>query len=764
MTMRNDFGEVSRLTTPFDPSGDVPAWWEPLLQAAGNISIFLTAAWIQTWLESYGADFTGMWIHWEADGQVVGGCLLLERISWLRGIPLRTLHLNATGELPRPSPHAEYNDVVHVVGYQTAIAEDICKLLATRPWSRLLLSGYEAGGVCSQLAAMLPKAAVEHETKAARYVDIAGLTGLAFDKSLTGKTGTYVRRNRRWYKDVFGEITVSRAATADDARQFFAELRALHVARFVARGEPTSLADSAVVEFHHRLIERLWSSGAIDFLRVSDAQRAIGYLYNFILDGKVYVFQTGFDYGRSSKWSPGLLTHSLAIETYRSEGFREYDFLSGEALYKRTLASRSRDLHWSTVYRDRWPVALMLQARGLLRGIAGQASRLRGAAPRANPAEEEQTDLQPTARQPASEPAVARVPQVPASLGSKSPGSPQVSVVIPSYNSAATLAATLDSVLAQTFQDLEIVVVDDGSTDHTQAVLASYGNKVRSICKANGGLASARNAGCKAASGSFIALLDADDLCEPERIGLQLAFMRQHDDVMLCSSEFSSFDESGSVVERDAANYYSRLGQARGGLSSLYSEQHWVDIAPWLTNPQAQVKPVRAFAGSVYPALALGSFIHPPTVMFRREVLEQCGGFDETIRNVCDWEWLVRVARIGKVGFIDHPLLKYRRSATQLSGPKHKLQLYRDVLSNLERFTREDPNLVATTGAAMKRSMGEACINVAEALVEADRLAALAHLGKAARYRRIDGTWTKILLKSLLPRGILTLAQSGHRT
>mgnify|MGYP005826674425 CR=1 FL=1 len=104
---------------------------------------------------------------------------------------------------------------------------------------------------------------------------------------------------------------------------------------------------------------------------------------------------------------------------------------------------------------------------------------------------------------------------------------PVVTVVIPSFNAAKTLSATLDSVLGQTIRDVEVVVVDDGSSDGTPEVLASYAAQVRGIRQANGGLARARNAGLAVARGEFIALLDADDVCEPQRLEVQLAVLRE---------------------------------------------------------------------------------------------------------------------------------------------------------------------------------------------------------------------------------------------
>ena len=337
---------------------------------------------------------------------------------------------------------------------------------------------------------------------------------------------------------------------------------------------------------------------------------------------------------------------------------------------------------------------------------------------------------------------------------------PLVSVVIPAYNAAATLPDTLDSVLAQTYPHIEIVVVDDGSRDGTPDVLARYAPRVRGIRQVNGGLAAARNAGLAAAQGQFIALLDADDLCEPERIGAQVAFMVDRPDVVLTGTEFSCFDDNGVVAERHARQYYSRLGRAENGPATFFEESVAVDIGPWLPQPAAVRTDMPVLVGDVYRHLALGNFIHPPTVMFRRELLARSGVFDRSIANCCDWEWLVRAARVGKFGFVDRPLLRYRRSMAQMSGPRHKLQLYSDILANLRRFAQDDPELPRWGGRAYRRAVGHASLNLAGALVETDRLRALGLLAQAAGLGVVDRNTWRHLAKALVPASLVHFIQA----
>ncbi|TMA34635.1 MAG: glycosyltransferase family 2 protein, partial [Deltaproteobacteria bacterium] len=117
---------------------------------------------------------------------------------------------------------------------------------------------------------------------------------------------------------------------------------------------------------------------------------------------------------------------------------------------------------------------------------------------------------------------------------------PLVSVVVPTYNCAPYLAESLESVLAQTFRDFEMVVVDDGSTDHTWAVLGQYAGVATIVRAPHGGLSAARNAGLAAARGEWIAFHDADDVALPDRLAFQLDFLRANPayEAVFCNGEW----------------------------------------------------------------------------------------------------------------------------------------------------------------------------------------------------------------------------------
>jgi len=131
---------------------------------------------------------------------------------------------------------------------------------------------------------------------------------------------------------------------------------------------------------------------------------------------------------------------------------------------------------------------------------------------------------------------------------------PLISCVVPVFNGERYLSETLDSILAQTYRPLEIVVVDDGSTDQTADVIASYSDKVHYFKQANAGVPAARNLGISAAAGAFIAFLDADDLWHPEKLERQMACFKARPELEICLTHVQNFWGSKSETQLNRPN------------------------------------------------------------------------------------------------------------------------------------------------------------------------------------------------------------------
>lgn len=339
-------------------------------------------------------------------------------------------------------------------------------------------------------------------------------------------------------------------------------------------------------------------------------------------------------------------------------------------------------------------------------------------------------------------------------MDSSQVGDPLVSIVICVYNGVPLLREALDSVFAQTYRNLEIVVVDDGSTDGTRELLQSYGARIRSIHQPNGGLPVARNTGVIAALGEFVALMDHDDLCEPERIAIEVRLMQKFPDVVLCSSDFSAFDNNGIIADSYCSAYYSRCAPDKGGIRARYPSAGLLDIGGCLPTKYGTGSDVSVpvYLGDVYDEIALGNFVHPPTILFRRETVVSHPLFDRDAGLMCDWDWFARAARLGAFAYIDRPLLRYRRSARQISSPRHWAQSSVDSFRVAVRVRDADSARYRRRKEDMDKLLADLVIDAAEANAERHPRTALTLLSRAAVFRKVPlGRLMRIAVKLVLP-------------
>lgn len=230
----------------------------------------------------------------------------------------------------------------------------------------------------------------------------------------------------------------------------------------------------------------------------------------------------------------------------------------------------------------------------------------------------------------------------------------KVSVVIPAYNAARFVTAAIDSVLAQTVQDFEILVVDDGSTDSTREVLARYDSpKVQYLYKPNGGVSSARNFGIEKARGKYIAFLDADDLWMPEKLEKQVTLLESNEEIGLCYAATEKVDENLQTVGYIQANSYKDYCEAL------------------LLN-------LNIVAGSCSSAIV------------RRDAALQTNGFDAKFSTCADWEYWLRLSLLTRFAPVEEYLVKYRVVPGSMSSDPYISK--RDTLGVLNKFFAQ-PNV-----------------------------------------------------------------------
>lgn len=223
---------------------------------------------------------------------------------------------------------------------------------------------------------------------------------------------------------------------------------------------------------------------------------------------------------------------------------------------------------------------------------------------------------------------------------------PRVSVIIPTYNYARFLPETLDSAFGQTEKDIEVVVVNDGSTDDTASLLASYEDpRLKVVHQENQGLAMARNNGAAASSAPLLVFLDADDLMEPDKIKRQADALDANPDFAVCHHDIWRITEHGNIYDQVKFDWNA---------------------------------PVH---GNALHAACISCFLYPFTAMIRRRLLDTVGGFNPDFARGEDWDFWFRVALEGHLFyFIDTPLGRYRaHSKGTYSGHGRILDQFRSV-------------------------------------------------------------------------------------
>jgi glycosyltransferase involved in cell wall biosynthesis len=232
----------------------------------------------------------------------------------------------------------------------------------------------------------------------------------------------------------------------------------------------------------------------------------------------------------------------------------------------------------------------------------------------------------------------------------------RVSVLIPTYNRAKFLPLAVASALEQTLPPLEVLIVDDGSTDETARVVDSLEGPIRYIHQVNRGPAAARNRGIREARGELIALLDSDDLWLPEKLELQVKILERRPVVGLVHAAAALIDAGGRAT-----------GETWGRAS---------------------------YDGEVCAQLLVANGINASSVVVRRELLIDAGGYDERFRALENWDLWLRLSRECMFAYIDRPLIQYRmHDGNLISNLEQQRRAYGLWLSKHVEGTERQPPL-----------------------------------------------------------------------
>lgn len=297
----------------------------------------------------------------------------------------------------------------------------------------------------------------------------------------------------------------------------------------------------------------------------------------------------------------------------------------------------------------------------------------------------------------------------------------KVSVIIPTYNQPMLLCEAIDSVLNQTFNDLELIIVDDGSTDNTSDIIARYkkrSNKIRYFFQKNGGPSAARNAGIQLSNGEYVSFLDHDDILLPTKIEKQVDFLSTNKNFGMVFSNAYEFNREGVTKKYRLKN---------------------IDR--------------RQMSGYILKYLIMRCFILSPSVMIRRTVLDDIGYFDTRFLFSQDWDYWLRVARKYEIGFLDEVLVGYRRHAGNITN---NLELHIKERHKVIDFAFDKKIIPDAISKYVRLSHAFICYEYGEeCLVRGNRTKARSEFVKSLIYNPFNIKTYIVLIKAFIPSFIL---------
>jgi glycosyltransferase involved in cell wall biosynthesis len=296
-----------------------------------------------------------------------------------------------------------------------------------------------------------------------------------------------------------------------------------------------------------------------------------------------------------------------------------------------------------------------------------------------------------------------------------------VSVIIPTYNRAYIVGQAIESVLAQTYPHVELIVIDDGSTDDTRAAVERYGDRVRYVFQDNAGLASGRNNGLSLAHGEFVAFQDSDDTWHPWKLEAQIAVMREFAELAMVWTNMTAVTPSGRVVrEKHLHTMYDAYDKVQ--IKTYMS--HAVSLGALWEKCPSPLSDAVVSSGNIFGAMFFGNLVHPPSALIRRQAVAQAGGLDVALSWTCeDYEFFWRLAKFGKAACIDASSMLYRVDAEdQLTKPALHLDMARGNLIVLQRYLRQELPRIDLSSRQARQLAGSAHAWVAEEMLAAKHM------------------------------------------
>lgn len=348
-------------------------WLE--LQQRSECSYFQSWGWIGAWLEQLAYDLNPFLVTVWQGNHVVGLGIFIERnITRHRILASKALYLN---ESPFDGRNMviEYNGLLAANEHQDGVYKAaVSYVLETFSFCDEVYFS----AICEGLKEQLMRedfTALNCQVRLLEQSPAMSVNLGEFDhgiddflNTLSKNRKAQIRRSIKLYEK-HGPIQITESKNIEEALLFFDGLKDLHIKRWQRVNSQGAFSNSKWERFHRHIINARFDKGEIQLLRVSNAQEVIGFLYNFIWHGHVYVLQTGFSSSEDKRLMPGYVAHVLAIAHNKEKGLAVYDLMHGDAVYKKILCDQSENLYWLVVQKKKLKFFIEDSARMVVRTI-----------------------------------------------------------------------------------------------------------------------------------------------------------------------------------------------------------------------------------------------------------------------------------------------------------------------------------------------------------------------------------------------------------
>ena len=338
---------IYKLFNPFDEFDVTKTIWVDLLKRCDS-SFFTSWEWISTWIHSLPKDTDLQLVVGYFDEQPVLAFFIGRHQRTRHGfLPTKAIVLNTTGNPYFDKLTIEYNSIL----FDSRVIKDkdsLFRFLSGLPWDEFVLPGISQEFISSlDFFSNRYFPVITDRSSESHFVDLQKIrdSGMDYLILLSANRRSQIRRSIKEYeKD--GKIQCQQAASSEEALSMLNELARLHEQAWQSRSVTGAFSNKYFSQFHKDLIANYFDTGNIQLLHVFNERETIGYLYNFIYCRKVLFYQSGLNYSAGNQYRPGLVSHYFAILHNVARNIDTYDFLAGDADYKKSLGTNSVPMYW----------------------------------------------------------------------------------------------------------------------------------------------------------------------------------------------------------------------------------------------------------------------------------------------------------------------------------------------------------------------------------------------------------------------------------